>query len=296
MKFSLKACAAFFLLILSAKMVFADSVSATIETNNLINSGDLPAKMSTNTTTAPMGDSDKFNLAKELANPVANLVSMPFQWEYNRGMGKDQAGANQTLLFQPLIPFDLSGGDVFIVRPIIAGTRQMNVNGYSGYGMSNITLETFYAPYTGTSWLWGVGPYAVSPAGNSGQFGSQQTGAGITAHLINRQDGWTYGILGYQSWSVGGNPTYGTQNNLYAQPFVAYTTANSWTLSSNMEAQYNYDAHRTTNPLYVGVSKLEVFDGLPVEFSAGPMYYLNSIPGSPQGWGARAILTFVLLK
>ena len=195
-----------------------------------------------------------------------------------------------------MIPFDLSGGDIFIVRPIIAGTRQMNVNGYSGYGMSNITLETFYAPYTGTSWLWGVGPYAVSPAGNSGQFGSQQTGAGITAHLINRQDGWTYGILGYQSWSVGGNPTYGTQNNLYAQPFVAYTTANSWTLSSNMEAQYNYDAHRTTNPLYVGVSKLEVFDGLPVEFSAGPMYYLNSIPGSPQGWGARAILTFVLLK
>jgi len=296
MKFSLKACAAFFLLNLSAKMVFADSVSATIETNNLINSGDLPAKMSTNTTTAPMGDSDKFSLAKELANPVANLITMPFQWEYNRGMGKDQAGANQTLLFQPLIPFDLSGGDIFIVRPIIAGTRQMNVNGYSGYGMSNITLETFYAPYTGTSWLWGVGPYAVSPAGNSGQFGSQQTGAGITAHLINRQDGWTYGILGYQSWSVGGNPTYGTQNNLYAQPFVAYTTANSWTLSSNMEAQYNYDAHRTTNPLYVGVSKLEVFDGLPVEFSAGPMYYLNSIPGSPQGWGARAILTFVLLK
>ena len=296
MKFSLKACAAFFLLILSAKMVYADSVSATIETNNLINSGELPVKKVTNTTTAPMGDSDKFSLAKELANPVANLITMPFQWEYNRGMGKDQAGANQTLLFQPLIPFDLSGGDVFIVRPIIAGTRQMNVNGYSGYGMSNITLETFYAPYTGTSWLWGVGPYAVSPAGNSGQFGSQQTGAGITAHLINRQDGWTYGILGYQSWSVGGNPTYGTQNNLYAQPFVAYTTANSWTLSSNMEAQYNYDAHRTTNPLYVGVSKLEVFDGLPVEFSAGPMYYLNSIPGSPQGWGARAILTFVLLK
>ena len=296
MKFSLKACAAFFLLILSAKMVFADSVSATIETNNLINSGELPVKKTANTTTAPMGDSDKFSLAKELANPVANLITMPFQWEYNRGMGKDQAGANQTLLFQPLIPFDLSGGDVFIVRPIIAGTRQMNVNGYSGYGMSNITLETFYAPYTGTSWLWGVGPYAVSPAGNSGQFGSQQTGAGITAHLINRQDGWTYGILGYQSWSVGGNPTYGTQNNLYAQPFVAYTTANSWTLSSNMEAQYNYDAHRATNPLYVGVSKLEVFDGLPVEFSAGPMYYLNSIPGSPQGWGARAILTFVLLK
>lgn len=296
MKFSPKACAAFLSLVLYTSIVFADSVSATIETNNLINSGALPAKSSATKSKAPMGDSDKFNLAKELANPVANLISMPFQWEYNRGMGRNQAGANQTLLFQPLIPIDLSGGDIFILRPIIAGTRQMNVNGYSGYGMSNVTIESFYSPYTGSSWLWGIGPYAVSPAGNSGQFGSQQTGAGVTAHLINRQDGWTYGVLGYQSWSVGGNPTFGTQNNLYAQPFVAYTTSSSWTFSTNMEAQYNYDARRTTNPWYAGVSKLEVIDGVPVEFSAGPTYYVNSIPGSPQGWGARAILTFVLIK
>jgi hypothetical protein len=276
--------------------IYADSVSATIETNNLINSGALPSKSAAVKSTVPKSDSDKFNLAKELANPVANLVSMPLQWEYNRGMGKNQNGANQTLLFQPLIPIDLSGGDIFILRPIISGTRQMNVNGYSGYGMSNITIESFYSPYTGSSWLWGVGPYAVSPAGNSGQFGSQQTGAGVTAHLINRQDGWTYGVLGYQSWSVGGNPVFGTQNNLYAQPFIAYTTAKSWTFSTNMEAQYNYDARRTTNPWYAGVSKLEVIDGIPVEFSAGPMYYVNSIPGAPQGWGARAILTFVLIK
>jgi hypothetical protein len=277
-------------------LVFADAVSATIETNNLINSGALVPKNSAIKSTVPSSDSDKFNLAKELANPVANLVSMPFQWEYNRGLGKNQTGTNQTLLFQPLIPIDLSGGDIFILRPIVAGTRQINVNGYTGYGMSNITIESFYSPYTGSSWLWGVGPYAVSPAGNSGQFGSQQTGAGVTAHLINRQDGWTYGVLGYQSWSVGGNPAFGTQNNLYAQPFIAYTTASSWTFSTNMEAQYNYDARRTSNPWYAGISKLEVFDGVPVEFSAGPMYYVNSIPGSPQGWGARAILTFVLIK
>lgn len=296
MKFFIKICSIYLVLNLFAGVAFADAVSAIVETNNLINSGELPAKKDAEKTPPQMSDSDKHNLAKELANPVANLVTMPLQWEYNRGMGKNQAGSNQTLLFQPLLPIDLSGGDLFIVRPIIAGTRQVNVNGYSGYGMSNITIESFYSPYTGSSWLWGVGPYAVSPAGNSGQFGSQQTGLGIAAHLINRQDGWTYGVLAYQSWSVGGNPVFGTQNNLYAQPFVAYTTGKSWTLSANMEAQYNYDAHRTSNPLYAGVSKLEVINGVPVELSAGPMYYVNSIPGTPQGWGARAILTVVLVK
>ncbi|WP_114636449.1 hypothetical protein [Polynucleobacter necessarius] len=54
---------------------------------------------------------------------------------------------------------------------------------------------------------------------------------------------------------MGGNPAYGTQNNLYGQP-LAYTNKEAWTCTMNMEAQYNYDARRTTNPLYAGVSKL----------------------------------------
>jgi hypothetical protein len=135
-----------------------------------------------------------------------------------------------------------------------------------------------------------------SPSGNSGRFGSQQTGAGVTAVVLNRQDPWTYGLLGYQSWSVGGNPSFGTQNNLYDQPFVAYTTHDAWTYTANMEAAYNYDTRRTSNPLYVGVSNLMVFYGIPFSFNAGPMYYVSNTPGGPSGWGARATATLVILK
>ena len=244
---------------------------------------------------------DAVEVAKKLANPIANMISVPLQYEFSRGVGANQGGSEQTLLFQPVAPFDLGGGDIFIVRPIIAGAREVSVQGangqsFSGYGIANVTLESFYAPNTNSSWIWGIGPYAQSPSGNSGKFGSQQTGAGVTAVVLNRQGPWTYGVLGYQSWNMGGNPAFGTQNNLYGQPFVAYTNKEAWTVTANMEATYNYDSHRTSNPLYVGVSKLMVFDRTPISCGAGPIYYVSNTPGGPSGWGARATATLVILK
>jgi hypothetical protein len=239
---------------------------------------------------------DKEEMAKKLANPISNMISMPIQWSYSGQMGANQQGSNQTVLLQPVAPFNLGGGDLFIVRPILAAEAMNNLNGFSGFGVSNITIESFYAPQTGSSWIWGVGPYVTAPINNTGNFGSQQTGVGMTGVVLNRDGPWTYGLLGYRSWSTGGSAAYGTQNNLYGQPFIAYTTKTAWTYSANMQALYNYDTGRTSNPLYVGVSKLEVFDKQPVQFSLGATYYLSSTPEGPQGWGARATLTFIFSK
>jgi hypothetical protein len=275
-----------------SSIAYAQDVPARAGTVAVENSGALtPVKKAV----------DKEEIAKKLANPIANMISVPFQYEFSRGVGLNQGGSEQTLLFQPVAPFDLGGGDIFIVRPIVAGARETSIEyapgkSFSGYGVASVTLESFYAPNTNSSWIWGIGPYAQSPSGNSGRFGSQQTGAGVTAVVLNRQGPWTYGLLGYQSWNMGGNPAFGTQNNLYGQPFVAYTTKDAWTYTANMEAQYNYDTHRTTNPLYVGVSKLEVFDGVPISFGAGPIYYVSNTPGGPSGWGGRATVTLVVLK
>jgi hypothetical protein len=211
---------------------FAADIAARAEVADSAKSG----------SSSPMSQEE---MAKQLANPIANMISMPLQWSYGGKMGADQKGSNQTLLLQPVAPINLGGGDLFIVRPILAAVSLNNINGFSDYGVANITLESFYAPKTGSSWIWGVGPYATAPLNHTGNFGSLQTGVGVTGVVLNRDGPWTYGVLGYRSWSAGGNATYGTQNNLYGQPFLAYTTKSAWTFSTNMQALYNYDTGRT---------------------------------------------------
>jgi hypothetical protein len=121
------------------------------------------AQQATPSASVNPGTIDKVGIAKKLANPIANMISIPLQYEYSRGVGVNQAGSEQTLLFQPVMPFDLGGGDTFIVRPIVAGVREVNIQGasgqpFSGYGIASVTVESFYAPNTNSSWIWGGWP------------------------------------------------------------------------------------------------------------------------------------------
>ena len=80
---------------------------------------------------------------------------------------------------------------------------------------------------------------------------------------------WTIGLLGYQSWNVGGSAEAGTANNTYWQPFVSYVTKDAWTFTLDTESTFNWDARRASNPMNAIVSKLVYFGKMPVSLAVG---------------------------
>ncbi len=234
------------------------------------------------------------DLAAKLTNPVADLISVPFQYNYDQGIGADKKGTANSLVVQPVVPIKLNNNWNYIVRPVVTFESLNNVNGFSGTGTAPVLLETFFSPRAASDFIWGVGPILSTPALTSGgAFGTAQTGAGVAAVGLVMKAPWTIGLLTYNTWGVGGSTTYGTANNLFYQPFASYVTKDAWTFTVNTQSTFNWDMRRAENPMNATVSKIVHFGEAPVSLSVGARYYLSSMPGGPTGWGARASMTFL---
>ena len=239
-------------------------------------------------------NTDAGELASKLTNPVADMISVPFQYNYDANIGTDKKGTSNSLVVQPVVPIKLNSNWNYIVRPVVTLQSLSNVNGYSGSGSGPVVVETFFSPRAASEFILGVGPVVSTPSLSGSRFGTAQTGVGVSAVGLWMKGPWTAGLLTYNTWNTGGSSTYGTANNLYYQPFVAYVTKNAWTFSLNTQSVFNWDVRRAENPMNATVSKLVKFGDTPVSFQVGARYYLSSMPGGPSGWGARASVTFLL--
>ena len=242
---------------------------------------------------AQTADKDPKDLAAKLTNPVADLISVPFQYNYDANIGLDKKGTSNSLLFQPVIPIKLNNDWNYILRPIVTFESANNINGFSGTGTGPIVVETFFSPRAASDVIWGVGPIVTTPSLSGNNYGTAQTGVGLSAVGLVMKAPWTAGLLAYNTWSAGGNANYGTANNLFYQPFISYVTKNAWTYSINTQSTFNWDARRAENPMNATISKIVKFGEMPVSLTAGARYYLSSVPGGPSGWGARASITFL---
>lgn len=242
---------------------------------------------------AQSNNTETNELAKKLTNPVASLISVPFQYNYDANIGVDKKGTSNSLVVQPVIPLKLNSEWNYILRPVMTFQSLSNVNGFSGTGAAPVVIESFFSPKSSGDFIWGVGPTISTPALSGSNYGTSQTGVGVSAVALIMKSPWTAGVLTYNTWNAGGSATNGTANNLFYQPFISYVTPSAWTYSVNTQSTFNWDTRRAENPMNFTVSKLVKFGELPVSFSVGARYYLSSVPGGPSGWGGRASMTFV---
>src|ERR1017187_8945576 len=142
-------------------------------------------------------------LAKKLANPVASLISVPIQNNWDFGIGSANP-MRYTANIQPVIPFSLSQDWNLITRPIVPVIyAEAPVKGGTDQsGLGDIVQSLWLSPKapTGSGWIWGAGAVMLYPSGTDGLSG-QHWGAGATGLVLKQQHGWTYGVLANHLWS-----------------------------------------------------------------------------------------------
>jgi len=234
-------------------------------------------------------------LAKQLSNPVASLISVPFQFNWDDGIGPNDAG-RFTLNIQPVIPLSLNKDWNLIVRTILpvidAESPAPGIDDASGLG--DTVQSFFFSPKKPTAggWIWAVGPVFLWPTATDDLLGGEQWGTGPTALLLKQEHGWTYGVLANHLWSCTGNDDRDEVNATFLQPFLSYTTPKHTTFALNTESTYNWTADQWTVPVNFMVSQLVKVGGHPVQFQIGARYYAEGPDGGPE-WGLRAAITLL---
>ncbi len=236
-------------------------------------------------------------LAKQLVNPVANLISVPFQLNYDSGIGPEDDGDRYTLNMQPVIPVDISLDWNLISRTIVPIVRQSDVAPGEGtqFGTGDIVQTFFFSPKapTAAGWVWGAGPVFLLPAGSDDLLTADKWGAGPSAVLLRQEGPWSYGALVNHIWSFAGDDDRQDVSNTFLQPFLSYTTSEAVTIAINSESTYDWENKDWTAPINVMVGKVVRFGDQLTNVRVGVRYWADAPDSGPEGFGLR--LEFTLL-
>jgi hypothetical protein len=214
-------------------------------------------------------------LAKATQNPVADLVSLPFQFNFNTGGGLD----DQTLFilnFQPVVPVKgLLRHANIIARTIVPYVSAPTGTARAG-GLGDIQAQFFFTPIKPGKLIWGVGPIFSLPTATADPVRTGSWAIGPVAVALANHGPWVFGGLINNLWTFadeGGSPKV---NSLLLQPFVNYNFGKGWALTTAPIIAANWDApggDEWTIPVGGGFSKTTVFNRRPITFAA--QYYHN---------------------
>lgn len=249
---------------------------------------------------AALADETAEQLAKKLSNPVAALISVPLQLNYNQNIGPADEGSQWTLNIQPVIPVSLNDKWNLISRTILPVVSQSHITPGAGsqFGIGDTLQSVFFSPKAPTAGglIWGVGPVFLLPTGSDDLLSGKKWGAGPTAVLLKQNGPWTIGFLGNHVWSFAGSDDRSDVSSTFLQPFVSYTTPKAITYAFNTESTYDWETEQWSVPLNFTVARMTRVGQQLVSFTGGVGYYAESTASGADGWKLRAVVTLLYPK
>ncbi len=250
--------------------------------------------------TSAFAADDAADLAKKLANPVSNMISVTFQFNYDENIGAAENIERSQLNIQPVIPIELSDNWNVISRTVLPVV-------YQNYGDAakdddwgtGDTMQSFFlspAKQGDNGIIWGIGPVMLLPTASEKTLGADQYGLGPTAVLLKQANGWTFGTLANHVWAVHHDDNDKAVNSTFVQPFINYTFPSSLTLILNSEATYDWNNDEANIPINMLATKVFNINGQLISVGGGARYWAEDTAASPKEWGARFIATFIFPK
>jgi hypothetical protein len=244
-------------------------------------------------------DSSAEALAKAAQNPVANLISVPFQNNFNFGIGPNHV-TQWNLNVQPVIPINLSEHWNLITRTILPIINQPapapGIRSVFGLGDLNPTL--FLSPAKSGKLVWGAGPALTFPTATDPLLGHGKYSAGPGVVALTMHGPWVIGALANNQWSYAGWGDHDV-NALLVQPFINYNLPHAWYLVTApiITADWKADTdNRWTVPIGAGIGKIQHFGKLPVNMQLSAYYNVEKPDDSGADWQLRFQVQFLFPK
>jgi hypothetical protein len=242
------------------------------------------------------GENETAELARAAQNPVASMISVPFQNNTNFNFGPLEKTQN-VLNIQPVIPFALNENWNLITRTILPVVSQPAFTPAQDrkFGLGDIVFTAFLSPKDSGQLIWGAGPALLLPTSTDDRLGAGEWGAGPSVVLLTVQGPWVIGSLFSNVWSFTGDE----QVNLFSwQPFVNYNLDDGWYLTSAplITANWEADSDNTwTVPFGGGFGKIFRIGKQPMNASLAAYYNVEK-PDFGADWQIRAQLQFLFPK
>lgn len=239
------------------------------------------------------------DLALQLTNPIASLISVPIQNNFDFGLGANGNGSRYLANIQPVVPVSLNNSTNLLSRTILPFISQSDVTapGANQTGLGDVVQSLFLSPKAPTSsgLIWGAGPVLLLPTATNNALGGGKWGVGPTGVALKIVGQSTFGLLANHIWSYAGDSSRADVSATFIQPFYSFTTRSATSYGITAEFSHDWVRDVTVMPITASISQVMVLGTQPVSIGGGVRYFIVSPTGAAD-WGLRFNFTLLFPK